>query len=294
MSRRRKKSAKTRPPPTRLSVSIRGPDPFARRSRIRVSYILLLMVGAALAHVVIGGAIAGTSLLLGGSTQVSTSRPVRVKVVHIPPKVPKLPIAAALPEPANPTPEPPSPKPPPKKVVKKKPPAPLAKPRPQPKEPPRKPPRRIAGINFESTSIGGSGATYATGNTRAGKTETLAADPKQVPKATGEAPVAAGTNRQAAHIPGQGFEKPKRKKRVRPAYPATLRAQGIEGTVVVEVVISAGGAVTGARVVRGASHKEFDRAALAAAQKERFSPAKRNGTAIEYRIRFAYRFRLND
>ncbi len=74
-------------------------------------------------------------------------------------------------------------------------------------------------------------------------------------------------------------------------YPEAARAQGLEGEVVLELVVGADGHVTEARVVGGAGHG-FDQAAMEAVKAFRFDPALRRGEPTSARIRFRYPFQL--
>jgi protein TonB len=105
-----------------------------------------------------------------------------------------------------------------------------------------------------------------------------------------------GGQRAATAIPSKGekLEKPRRLELKEPAYPATLRAQGIEGEVLVTVSIDALGVVQQAAVLRGSGHAEFDAAALSAARAERFAPATRDGTPVPFTLSYTYRFRIEE
>jgi periplasmic protein TonB len=76
-----------------------------------------------------------------------------------------------------------------------------------------------------------------------------------------------------------------------PAYPASARAEGIEGEVRLELVVGLSGAVESARVVRGVGHG-LDEAALRAAQQFHFAPATRAGAAARVRMGWSVEFRL--
>jgi protein TonB len=80
---------------------------------------------------------------------------------------------------------------------------------------------------------------------------------------------------------------------VAPAYPAKARADGVEGTVGLELVVDASGSLESARVVRGAGHG-LDEAALAAAKEFRFTPATKGGRAVRVRMGWSIDFRFRD
>jgi protein TonB len=162
------------------------------------------------------------------------------------------------------------------------------------------PPERIVGLDLSSTVAGGGGPAFATGTDMRGTTDTTATDPTQAarePEAqeTTEVPDPK-TNRKATRIPQKGVKlvKPKRKTRVKPDYPPKLRAQGIEGNVVVEVQIEANGKIKKVSIVSPSPYEEMNTQALIAANKEVFSPATRNGKGIPFTISYTVRFRLSD
>jgi len=145
------------------------------------------------------------------------------------------------------------------------------------------PRRRIVGISFESTVAGGNGPKFAVGNSRLGRTDRIASEPQSRPP-----------NRVATRTPGAVVVKPSRIERIEPDYPALLRAQGIEGDVMVLIAIDSRGKVERVELLRPARHEELNRAALDAAGRERFSPATKDGEPIRYTLRFTYRFRLDE
>lgn len=76
-----------------------------------------------------------------------------------------------------------------------------------------------------------------------------------------------------------------------PAYPETARELKIEGTVVLEVVFDSSGKLRVLRVVQGLGHG-LDEAAVEAAEKTRFKPARREGRAVDYKATLRVVFRL--
>lgn len=171
----------------------------------------------------------------------------------------------------------------------------------QPEPEPAQPPRRVVGISMESTVNGGKGPAFAVGNTRMGKTDERALDPGEVGKlapagARSQGAGSDGPNRVASSLPvdGQKFNKPKRLSAAKLNYPAHLKAQGIDGDVVVLVRITTVGSVSQVKVVKSSGYPEFDEAARQAAVKERYSPATRGGEPVEYSLKYTYRFRVKD
>jgi protein TonB len=151
-------------------------------------------------------------------------------------------------------------------------------------------PRRIVGLSLESTVGGGGGPAFAVGNTRMGKTAQRAADPAAV-----EVLPPAQSNRASARAQtGTAFVAPKKRAAVAPEYPPTLKAQGIEGDVVLELSIDEIGDVRAVRLVKSSGHPELDAAATKASAAERWSPATRCGDPVSDVITFTVRFRLTE
>jgi len=170
------------------------------------------------------------------------------------------------------------------------------------KEPDKKPPPRIVGLNFESTVGDGSGEgpSFAVGNTRLGETDKIAAKKEDVPKER-PAPVH-GTekpsvaNQVATRIPSKGvtFTEAKYRKQVKPDFPPTLKAQGIESDVEVLVFIDPSGKVTMVKLLHESPYPEFNEAARKAALATEWEPATRNGDPMASTKKYSYRFRLTD
>lgn len=256
-----------------------------------------------------------------------SSWPMKV-VVNITEPPPPEPIPEAVPDPiaVAPVPEPepagapPKPKPKPRAATRKvrkrtpEPPppaaAPPADPIDAPQEAPAAPPsgtprRRIVGLSMGSTTTTGAGPKFAVGNTRMGQTSDRAEAPGRVEKLppgttgtpgakSGDAPTGTSKNRVARRVPVAGvkLEKPRRIGKVALGYPAALKAQNIEGNVLVRIGITAAGTVASVTVVKGSGHREFDEAAQRAARRERFSPATRNGKPVSFELKYTYRFRI--
>ncbi len=172
-----------------------------------------------------------------------------------------------------------------------------------PKEPEKKPPPRIVGLSFESTVGEGSGEgpAFAVGNTRLGETDKIAVKKEDVPKER-PAPVH-GTekpttvNQVATRIPSKGVvfgEAKYRGQQIKPAYPPTLKAQGVESDVEVLVFIDATGKVTNVKILHESPYPEFNEAAKKAALAQTWEPATRNGEPMASTKKYSYRFRLTD
>jgi periplasmic protein TonB len=161
---------------------------------------------------------------------------------------------------------------------------------------------RIVGLSLESTTEGGSGPSFAVGNTRQGETAERAVAPKDItppPESTAAPTNSTGSgkgNQVASRIPVAGvkYELPTRRHPKNPPYPSTLKSQGIEGDVPVLVSIDATGKVTAVKILKPSAYPEFNEAARLAALAEEFEPATRDGAPIPYPLSFTYRFRLED
>ena len=66
----------------------------------------------------------------------------------------------------------------------------------------------------------------------------------------------------------------------KPDYPVSARANGWEGTVRLQILVSAKGRVEDVRIASGSGFAELDAAARQAVQKWRFSPALQNGSPV--------------
>jgi protein TonB len=86
-------------------------------------------------------------------------------------------------------------------------------------------------------------------------------------------------------------EKPVVLKKVMPAYPMSAKVIGLQGTVILEAVISREGTVESVRVMR--SIPLLDDAAIEAAKQWRFTPAKIRGVPVRCYFMLKIRFELN-
>ncbi len=85
-------------------------------------------------------------------------------------------------------------------------------------------------------------------------------------------------------------EKPEVIKRVEPVYPELARKAGIEGMVVVKVLIGTKGDVEKVEVVK--SHPMLDEAAVAAAKQFKFKPGKQRDRYVKVWMTIPFTFRL--
>jgi periplasmic protein TonB len=88
-------------------------------------------------------------------------------------------------------------------------------------------------------------------------------------------------------------QKPTRTVSVNPAYPYEMSRAGINGTVVVEFIISSNGDVSQAQIVRS-SNREFETPALQAVLKWKFKPGRKGGRAVNTRASQLIEFNLDN
>jgi len=141
----------------------------------------------------------------------------------------------------------------------------------------------VAGITFESTSASGS-FTVVAGNTLAATPERLARDPAR----------AARPYKAERYAPASDLaEMPEVLNRslvdIRRYYPKEALQRGVEGEVILRLVIDADGSIADAAVVKdpGAG---MGAAALRAVREFRFAPGKAAGAAVATSIPFVIRF----
>jgi protein TonB len=78
---------------------------------------------------------------------------------------------------------------------------------------------------------------------------------------------------------------------IEPQYPDIARRAGIEGTVFVRVLVDVDGRVLDARIEKGIN-EALDRAAVDAAMRSRFSPAKQRDKPVRVWVTYPIRFTL--
>ena len=74
-----------------------------------------------------------------------------------------------------------------------------------------------------------------------------------------------------------------------PEYPANLRAQNVEGMVVLAVSIDEKGEVTTCEVTKS-TDKRFEAAAVEAVRRWKFNPATKNNTPVSCKVTLPIRF----
>lgn len=85
-------------------------------------------------------------------------------------------------------------------------------------------------------------------------------------------------------------EKPEEIKRVNPTYPELAKKAGIEGTVVVKVLVNTKGDIEKVEVLK--SHPLLDEAAIEAAKQFKFKPGKQRDRLVKVWVSIPFNFRL--
>lgn len=230
--------------------------------------------------------------------------PVSVRVVQPPPPEPEPP----PPPPPEPEPPPPPPEPevPREPVVQKDPPPPpKKKPRKKPRKAPEKPeppapppadpqpdapvePPPLMGIDLSGTATSTTGIAVPQGVATGSRDGVAGGTGKPGPRKP--TPPAPGPDEGEAIVPVAGVtELPKLIHDVDPDYPDELKRKGIQGKVVLSVVVGTDGKVETVKLV-GRLHPELDTLARRAAYKLRFRPATVRGTPVAVRIPYTFYF----
>lgn len=77
-----------------------------------------------------------------------------------------------------------------------------------------------------------------------------------------------------------------------PNYPEMARTAGIEGQAVVEALVDVDGKVADARILKSAGNTALDQAAVEAAMRSTFTPAKQRDQAVRVWVSIPFRFTL--
>ena len=135
----------------------------------------------------------------------------------------------------------------------------------------------VFGLSMESTSASGNGPGMPVGNTLAGT------GGRRAPASQAPNPMVGGGGGEAAPA-WEVTKMPLPQGRCAGRYTDAARAAGLEGTVVLDIVVGPDGRATDVRVVTGLGGG-LNEAAIAAVRGCRFSPGERNGDAVSVRIR---------
>ena len=139
------------------------------------------------------------------------------------------------------------------------------------------PPPVVVGLTLRSTTTAGT-FDAPVGNTLAGKTPEKATNPASVMPS----PVPLYELDSQPTVIGD----------VRIPYPEDARSRGIEGTVVLSVLVDEGGRVRAVKVISGPG-AGLDQAAAKAVERIRFRPALRKGQPVAAQITYRYTFLLD-
>ncbi len=78
----------------------------------------------------------------------------------------------------------------------------------------------------------------------------------------------------------------------KPDYPELARKAGIEGKAIVEAIIDTDGSVLEAKIFKSSGNPMLDEAAVAAARRSRFTPAKQRDMFVRVRVNIPFDFKL--
>ena len=95
-----------------------------------------------------------------------------------------------------------------------------------------------------------------------------------------------------APIQGAIDAPPKPRQAIRPRYPQSSRMRGEEGDVVLSLHVTASGEVDRVEVVASSGFADLDEAAVKAAQKARFAPARSGSRRVDAHARLTLTFKL--
>jgi TonB family protein len=107
----------------------------------------------------------------------------------------------------------------------------------------------------------------------------------------GIGPGSGGGTGGGPYRPGSGIEPPRLLREVRADYTEEARRRGIQGEVLLEVVVRRDGSVGDARVIQGLGYG-LERRAVDAVSQWRFAPARRLGSPVDVIVEVAVEFRL--
>jgi protein TonB len=90
-------------------------------------------------------------------------------------------------------------------------------------------------------------------------------------------------------------EMPKLVKQTVPVYPEEARKKGIQGEIMVQILVGTDGSVKEATIVSNKTgSKDFEKAALDAVKQWKFEPGKLDGKPVEVNVVVPIKFKLDD
>jgi periplasmic protein TonB len=107
----------------------------------------------------------------------------------------------------------------------------------------------------------------------------------------GVGPGSGGGTGGGPYRPGSGITPPRLLREVRPDYTEDGRRRNVEGDVMLEIVVRRDGAVGDVKLVQGLG-AGLDQRAIEAVRQWRFSPAQRQGVAVDVIVEVAVEFKL--
>jgi TonB family protein len=107
----------------------------------------------------------------------------------------------------------------------------------------------------------------------------------------GIGPGSGGGTGGGPYRPGAGITPPELVREVKPEFTDEARRRGVEGDVVLEIVVRRDGSVGDVKVLQGLG-AGLDRRAIDAVRQWRFSPAKRYGTPVDVLVEVAVEFKI--
>ena len=108
---------------------------------------------------------------------------------------------------------------------------------------------------------------------------------------SGVGPGSGGGEGGGPYRPGAGIDPPTLQREVKALYTDDARRRGIEGDVVLEVVVRRDGSVGDVRIRRSLD-RGLDQRAIDAVRQWRFAPARRHGVAVDILVEVAVAFKL--
>lgn len=108
---------------------------------------------------------------------------------------------------------------------------------------------------------------------------------------SGIGPGSGGGTGGGPYRPGSGITPPRLLREVKPDYTEDARQRGVEGEVVMEIVVRRDGSVGDVRLIKGLGYGLNDRA-MAAVRQWRFTPAQRRGAPVDVLVEVAVEFKL--
>lgn len=108
---------------------------------------------------------------------------------------------------------------------------------------------------------------------------------------SGIGPGSGGGTGGGPYRPGSGISPPELLREVKPEYTQDARRRGVEGDVVLEIVVRRDGSVGSVKIVQRLG-SGLDERAVDAVRQWRFAPAKRHGTPVDVMVEVAVEFKL--